>query len=55
MSADFPIQRAMADDAPTVAVMVGELLAEIMNATGVQAFHFDLGETTSRLKDFLQP
>ena len=33
--------------------MVGELLTEIMNATGVQAFNFDLGETTSRLKDFL--
>jgi len=33
--------------------MVGELLAEIMNAIGVQAFNFDLAETTSRLKDFL--
>ena len=43
----------MAGDAPTVAVMVGELLTEIMNATGVQAFNFDLVETTSRLKDFL--
>ena len=33
--------------------MVGELLAEIMNAIGVQAFNFDLAETTSRLEDFL--
>lgn len=33
--------------------MVGQLLAEIMNAIGVQAFSFDLAETTSRLKDFL--
>ncbi len=33
--------------------MVGDLLAEIMNAIGVQAFNFDLAETTSRLKDFL--
>ena len=33
--------------------MAGELLAEIMNAIGIQAFNFDLAETTSRLKDFL--
>ena len=33
--------------------MVGELLAEIMSAIGVQAFHFDLAETISRLTDFL--
>jgi len=53
MSADFTIQRASVGDAPEVAVMVGELLAEIMNAIGEQAFNFDLAETTSRLKDFL--
>jgi len=53
MSADFTIQRAVADDAPEVAVMVGELLAEIMNAIGVKAFNFDLAETTFRLKNFL--
>jgi GNAT superfamily N-acetyltransferase len=47
------IQRAVADDAPEVAAMVGELLAEIMAAIGVQAFHFDLAETASRLQDFL--
>ena len=34
--------------------MVGELLAEITNAIGVQAFNFDLYETTIRLKDFLE-
>ena len=33
--------------------MVGELLTEIMNAIGVQAFNFDLAETASRLKDFI--
>jgi GNAT superfamily N-acetyltransferase len=53
MSADFAIQRAGVGDAQEVAVMVGELLAEIMNAIGVQAFNFDLAETTSRLEDFL--
>jgi len=53
MSANFTIQKAMANDAQEVAAMVGELLAEIMNAIGVQAFNFDLAETTSRLQDFL--
>jgi len=53
MGADFTIQRAIADDAKEIAVMVGELLTEIMNAIGVQAFNFDLVETTSRLRDFL--
>lgn len=53
MSASITIHRATSDDAQEVAVMVGELLAEIMNAIGVQAFNFDLGETTARLKDFL--
>lgn len=53
MSTEFTIQRASSNDAQAVAVMVGELLAEIMNAIGVQAFNFDLAETTSRLKDFL--
>ncbi len=33
--------------------MVGDLLAEIMNAIGVQAFNFDLAATTTRLHDFL--
>ncbi|TDN57337.1 hypothetical protein C8D83_1161, partial [Halothiobacillus neapolitanus] len=42
MSSNFTIQRAITDDAQEVAVMVGELLAEIMNAIGVQAFNFDL-------------
>lgn len=53
MSAEFTIQHAIASDAQEVAIMVGELLAEIMNAIGVQAFNFDLDETTSRLKDFI--
>lgn len=53
MSAEFTIQQAISGDAQEVAVMVGELLTEIMNAIGVQAFNFDLSETTSRLNDFL--
>ena len=53
MSTECPIQRAIASDAQEIAVMVGELLTEIMNAIGVQAFNFDLAETTSRLKDFI--
>lgn len=53
MTTNPTIQRAVADDAQEVAAMVGELLSEIMAAIDVQAFHFDLAETTSRLQDFL--
>jgi len=49
MSENFTIHRAIASDAHEVAATVGELLAEIMKAIGVQAFKFDLSETTSRL------
>ena len=53
MSTQFTIQRAIAGDAHDTSVMVGELLAEIMNAVDVRAFNFNLAETTSRLADFL--
>ena len=47
------IQPTTTNDAHDVAVMVGELLAEIMAAIGSQVFNFDLAETTDRLTDFL--
>ena len=53
MSANFTIQRAVASDTQEIAVMVDELLAEIMHAVGVQAFNFDLVETAARLQDFV--
>ena len=53
MSADIVIQRAHAADAPAVAVLVGELLAEIVNTIGIQAFNFNLQETTERLAIYL--
>ncbi len=53
MTATITIEKATADDSREIAVMVGELLSEITNAIGVQAFNFDLEETTDRLKDFL--
>lgn len=53
MTTKISIENATADDSHEIAVMVGELLNEIMNAIGVQAFHFDLEETTNRLKDFI--
>jgi GNAT superfamily N-acetyltransferase len=54
MSLDFCVRKATAEDAPDVAVMVGELLDEIMTAIDTRAFNFDLQATTSRLKDFLE-
>jgi GNAT superfamily N-acetyltransferase len=53
MSAAITIHRATADDAREIAVLAGDLLAEIMNAIGVHAFNFDKDETTARLEDFL--
>lgn len=49
----LPVRRAEAADAPDVAIMVGELLAEIIDAIGIQAFNFDLEATTARLADFI--
>jgi GNAT superfamily N-acetyltransferase len=48
------IQQATEQDASAIAVLVGELLSEIMSQIGVQAFHFDLTETQQRLADFIQ-
>lgn len=53
MSAGVGIRQAGAGDAPQAACMVGELLAEIMSAIDMQAFNFDLEQTTARLADFL--
>lgn len=54
MKNGFVIEPASPGMAQEIAEMVGELLAEIMQRIGVQAFNFDLAETTSRLADFLQ-
>ena len=53
MNSEIAIQKATAADAPSVAVLVGELLGEIMQAIEVQAFNFDFDETTARLADFI--
>jgi GNAT superfamily N-acetyltransferase len=47
------IRRATAEEAPQVAEMVGALLAEIMDAIGVQVFNFDLPATVRRLAEFI--
>lgn len=53
MTTNITIHKATTNHAHDVAIMVGELLHEIMNAIGIQAFHFDLAETTARLTDFI--
>lgn len=52
MTIDIRVHHATVADAEAIAVMVGELLTEIMTATGVQTFHFNLEESLLRLKDF---
>lgn len=53
MTSIISIRRATLEDANNIAVMVGELLNEIMSSIGVPAFNFSLEETTDRLKDFM--
>jgi hypothetical protein len=40
VTSEVTIQTAAANDAPEIAVMVGELLTGIMASIGVQAFNF---------------
>ena len=53
MAVNVSIRRAILTDVHAVAAMVGELLNEIMSTIGVQAFNFNLAETTARLSDFI--
>jgi len=48
------IFRATKDQVETVAILVGELLQEIMDRIGVDVFHFDLEETKARLVEFIE-
>lgn len=47
------VTRVMPDDSLQIAVMVGELLEEIMNTINVRAFNFVLNEANARLKEFI--
>jgi len=48
------IRPAAPGDAETVARLLGDLLGEIMDRTGVRHFGFDLPETTARSRMFLE-
>ncbi len=48
------IARATESLSPKIAILVGELLYEIMERINIQAFHFDLDETIVRLYDFIE-
>jgi len=47
------IERAKHHQADEIAVLVGDLLQEIMDRIGIDVFHFDLQETIERLADFM--
>ena len=51
MSTD--VNQAIASDAPAVAEMVGELLHEIMAATGTKSFQFSQSDSEARLRSWL--
>ncbi|MDD5160469.1 MAG: GNAT family N-acetyltransferase [Sulfuricurvum sp.] len=48
------IFRAIKDQSDAIAILVGELLQEIMDRIGIDVFHFDLEETKERLVDFIE-
>lgn len=52
-NANIIIRRAETADADDVAVLVGELLHEIMARIDSNVFHFDLAETAKRLETFV--
>lgn len=45
---------AQPDDAPVIAMMVGELLHEIMASVEEKAFGFDQDETTARARSWIK-
>jgi GNAT superfamily N-acetyltransferase len=51
---DIKIVQATAKDAPSIAVMVRDLLHEIMTATGVEHFTFDLEATSDRCQQLIE-
>ena len=53
MNTNINIRRATVNDAHNVAIMVGELLNEIMDTMGISFFNFNLDETKDRLSDFI--
>lgn len=48
------VVRAVKDQSNAIAILVGELLEEIMKRIGMDVFHFDLEETKERLADFIE-
>lgn len=50
---DITIEPARSAHAQEIAALVGELLNEIMTATGTPAFNFDLDDTGRRLAGFI--
>lgn len=47
-------ERADKEDSKQIAVLVGDLLSEIMTRINIKAFNFDLKETYTRLEDFIE-
>lgn len=47
-------KRTTKEDSNQIAVLVGELLNEIMTRIDIKVFNFDLDATTKRLEDFIE-
>lgn len=51
---NISINQARTEQSSEIAILVGELLNEIMTTIGSQAFNFNLQQTTERLADFIE-
>lgn len=54
MNHRIEIFKAQPHESTPIAILVGELLYEIMNRAHINAFHFDQEETAQRLQEFIE-
>ena len=54
MTTRISIHKATVNDVHNIAVMVGELLNEIMTTIGINFFNFNIEETKSRLAELIE-
>jgi ribosomal protein S18 acetylase RimI-like enzyme len=54
MNVTTTTHRATKEESDAIAILVGELLQEIMDRIGIDVFHFDLEETKARLAEFIE-
>ena len=54
MHPNIKVLKAQSYESEQIAILVGELLHEIMNRANINAFHFDQEATAKRLQEFIE-